>query len=210
MILWSGDPPPATCSVLVTFVTVVTLLRSILRWSLGYYIGAETRDMATSSICLPEPLEDRDAKSRFRRFDVCASARHWVERSQETDATADTSERPRLGYIESLGEDDNASYDALKKAILGRLNPDTDEDRLAAREQLPRRQFREGSKALMNWLEILRRCWTDHRPGCLQTFVTRSWGSTWWIPFRRTLPYSWNYSPRGHTLKLLQRPEKSF
>jgi len=65
VILWSGDPPPATCSVPVTFVTIVTLLRSILRWSLGYYIGAETWDMATSSICLPEPQEDGDAKSWF-------------------------------------------------------------------------------------------------------------------------------------------------
>ena len=36
----------------------------------------------------------------------------------------------------------------MKKAILGRLNPDTDEDRLAAREQLTRRQFREGSESI--------------------------------------------------------------
>jgi len=47
-----------------------------------------------------------------------------------------------------LGEADNASYDSLKKAIVGRLNPDTDEDRLAAREQLTRRRFREGSESI--------------------------------------------------------------
>ena len=47
-----------------------------------------------------------------------------------------------------LGEADNASYDSLKKAIVGRLNPDTDEDRLVACEQLTRRRFREESESI--------------------------------------------------------------
>ena len=49
---------------------------------------------------------------------------------------------------ESLGETDNASYDALKKAIISRLNPDTDEDRLAARKQLTHRRLLEGIESL--------------------------------------------------------------
>ena len=40
------------------------------------------------------------------------------------------------------------SYDALKKAIVSRLNPDTDQDRLATREQLTRRHFQEGSESI--------------------------------------------------------------
>ena len=42
------------------------------------YIGAETRDkMAVSSICLPEPLQYDDARSWFRRFELCAAANEW-------------------------------------------------------------------------------------------------------------------------------------
>ena len=46
---------------------------------------------------------------------------------------------------ESLGE---GPYDTLKRAIISRLNPDTDEDRLAACEQLIRRRFREGCESI--------------------------------------------------------------
>ena len=42
---------------------------------------------------------------------------------------------------ELLGETENESYNALKGAIISKLNPDTDEDCLAAREQLTRRRF---------------------------------------------------------------------
>ena len=116
-----------------------SLVIGLLHWSRnpGY----------TSSICLPESLEDGDAKSWFRRFDVCASANEWNAAKKLTQLP--TLLRGRAWAIyESLGEDDNASYAALKKAILGRLNPDTDEDRLAACEHLTRRQFREGSESI--------------------------------------------------------------
>ena len=104
--------------------------------------------MATgTTICLPEPLEDGNAKSWFRRFDVCAAANEW-------DAAKKLVRLPTLlrgrtwAIYESLGETDNASYEALKKAIISRLNPDTDEDRLAAREQLTHRRLREGIESL--------------------------------------------------------------
>ena len=40
------------------------------------------------------------------------------------------------------------SYDHLKAALLRRLSPDTEEDRLAAREQLSRRRFRTERESL--------------------------------------------------------------
>ena len=48
----------------------------------------------------------------------------------------------------SFRENDNASYDALKKGIISRPNPDTDEDCLAARKQLTHRCLREGIESL--------------------------------------------------------------
>ena len=112
------------------------------------YSGTKTQDMAAgNTICLPEPLEDEDAKSWFRRFDVWAAA-------NECNTAKKLVRLPTLlrgrswGIYESLGEADNESYDALKGAIISRLNPDTDEDRLAAREQLTRRRYREGSESI--------------------------------------------------------------
>ena len=52
--------------------TILTVRKVV---PLSCYSGAETWDMAAgNTICLPEPLEDGDAKSWFRRFDVCATA----------------------------------------------------------------------------------------------------------------------------------------
>ena len=102
---------------------------------------------AGNAICLPEPLEDGDAKSWFRRFDVCAAANEW--NAAKKLVRLPTLLRGRAWAIyESLGEADNESYDALKGAIISRLNPDTDEDRLAAREQLTRRRYREGGERI--------------------------------------------------------------
>jgi len=49
---------------------------------------------------------------------------------------------------ESLSDKDKDSYAKLKKAILDRLNPDSDEHRLAAREQLCQRRLREGIESI--------------------------------------------------------------
>ena len=46
----------------------------------------------------------------------------------------------------SLGEEETDSYDHLKAALLKRLSPDMEEDRLTAREQLSRRKLREGGE----------------------------------------------------------------
>ena len=104
--------------------------------------------MATgTAICLPEPLEDGDAKAWFRRFDVCAAANDW--NAAKKRVRVPTLLRGRAWAIyESLGESDCESYNTLKRAIISRLNPDTDEDRLAAREQLTRRRFREGGESI--------------------------------------------------------------
>ena len=100
-----------------------------------------------NTICLPEPLEDGDAKAWFRRFDVCAAANDW--NAAKKLVRLPTLLRGRAWAIyESLGENDNESYNVLKGAIISRLNPDTDEDRLAARKQLTRRRFREGGESI--------------------------------------------------------------
>ena len=63
---------------------------------------------AGNAICLPEPLEDGDAKSWFRRFDVCATANEW--NAAKKLVRLPTLLRGRAWAIyESLGEADNES-----------------------------------------------------------------------------------------------------
>ena len=49
---------------------------------------------------------------------------------------------------ESLRDADKETYAKLKKAILNRLDPDTDEHWLAARDQLSHRRLREGVESI--------------------------------------------------------------
>ena len=71
---------------------------------------------AGNTICLPEPLEDGDAKSWFRRFDVCAAANEWNAAKKLVRLPTLFRGRAWATY-ESLGEADNEDYDALKGAV---------------------------------------------------------------------------------------------
>ena len=73
---------------------------------------------------------------------MCAAANEW--NAAKKLVRLPTLLRGRAWAIyESLGENNNESYNALKGTIISRLNPDIDEDRFAACEQLTRRRFRE-------------------------------------------------------------------
>ena len=72
--------------------------------------------------------------------------------------------RQAWAIYESLGENDNESY-TLKGTIISRLNPDTDEDRLAAREQLTRRHFREGGESIDELARDIEKLLDQSSPG---------------------------------------------
>ena len=100
--------------------------------------------MASSvGLALPEPLQDKDAKSWFKRYEVCAAANEWNAEKQLLRLP--TLLRGRAWAIfDALPDGDKGSYNDLKKALLERLSPDTDEDRLSARDELARRRLRDG------------------------------------------------------------------
>ena len=66
---------------------------------------------------------------------------------------------------ESLSDDDKETYKKLKKAILERLHPDTDENRLAAREQLSQRRFHEGAESIDELARDLEKLLDQASPG---------------------------------------------
>ena len=98
-------------------------------------------------IALPEPLHEDDAKSWFRRFEVCAAANEWDDPRKLLRLP--TLLRGRAWAIfDALSDEEKDTYTHLKEALLRSLNPDTEEDRLSAREELARRRFREGQESV--------------------------------------------------------------
>ena len=89
----------------------------------------------------------------------------------------------------------------------GRLNPETDENHMVAREQLMLRPFR-GLKVLTNLLEISRACWTNLLQASPRRYTRLNYGSTLWIPYQRRMYSSSRYHQRTHMQKPFQRLEE--
>ena len=66
---------------------------------------------------------------------------------------------------DALGEGDTDTYDHLKDALLQRLSPDTEEDRLAAREWLSRRKLQEGRESIDEVARDLEKLLDKSSPG---------------------------------------------
>ena len=104
--------------------------------------------MATGGgLALPEHLQDEDARSWFKRFEVCAAANSWDDAKKLLRLPTLLKGRA-WAIFDSLGEDSTDTYAHLKNALLQRLNPDTEEDRLAARELLSKRKLQEGRESI--------------------------------------------------------------
>ena len=121
--------------------------------------------MATGvGLALPEPLHDEDSRSWFKRFEVCATANGWDEAKKLLRLP--TLLRGRAWAVfDSLGEANTDSYEHLKASLLRRLSPDTEEDRLAARERLSVRKFRDGAESIDELARELERLLDRASPG---------------------------------------------
>ena len=98
-------------------------------------------------ISLPEALHGEEAKSWFRRFEVCAAANEW-DGAKKLKRVPTLLKGRAWAVYEALTDEETDTYDHLKAAILGQLSPDTDEERLRARDEMARRRFREGSESV--------------------------------------------------------------
>ena len=98
-------------------------------------------------ISLPEALHGEEAKSWFRRFEACAAANEWGDDKKLKRVPTLLKGRAWAVY-EALTDAETDTYDHLKTAIIGQLSPDTDEERLRARDELARRRLREGTESV--------------------------------------------------------------
>ena len=100
-----------------------------------------------SSIALPEPFCGENAKSWFQRFEVCAAANEWDD-PRKLLRLPTLLRGPAWAIFSALSDEEKDTYANLKQALLGSLSPDTEEDRLCAREELAHRRFREGQESV--------------------------------------------------------------
>ena len=104
--------------------------------------------MATGSgLALPEHLQDEDARSWFKRFEVCAAVNGW-DNMKKLLCLPMLLRGCTWAVYDSLGEESMDTYTHLKSALLQCLCPDTEEDCLAASEQLPKRKLQEGRESI--------------------------------------------------------------
>lgn len=121
--------------------------------------------MATGDkLCLPEYLDDGDARSWFKRYELCAAANEW-NNARKLLRLPTLFKGRAWAIFESLGDDDKDTYVHLKRAMTEKLNPDTDENRLVARVQLRIRRFREGCESLDELTRDLERLLDKSSPG---------------------------------------------
>jgi len=98
-------------------------------------------------LALPEALQDRDAKSWFKRFEVCAVANEWDD-DKKLKRLPTLLKGRAWAIFDSLPDTSTDTYAHLKEALLSKLSPDTEEDRQCARDELGRRKLREGQESV--------------------------------------------------------------
>ena len=107
-------------------------------------------------ISLPEVLHGEDARSWFKRFEVCAAANEWGDEKKLRRVPTLLKGRAWAVY-EALTDAETDTYAHLKAALLEQLSPDTDEERLRARDELARRRFKEDLESVDELVRDLER-----------------------------------------------------
>ena len=115
-------------------------------------------------LALPEPLQDEGARSWFKRFEVCAAANEWDDRKKLLRLPTLLKGRA-WAVFDALPDSQTDTYEHLKEALMNRLSPDTDEDRLSAREALSRRRLREDRESIDELARDLERLLDKASPG---------------------------------------------
>ena len=111
--------------------------------------------MASGGIVAPpEPLHGDDAKSWFKRFEVCAAANEWDD-SRKLLTLPTLLKGQAWAVFDALSDEEKDTYTQLKEALLRTLSPDTEEDRLSTRE--PSYRGRQTQRLHTNASEKVRR-----------------------------------------------------
>ena len=102
---------------------------------------------ASGRLALPEPPQDGDSHSRFKQYEVCATANGW-DAAKKLQCLPTLLRGRAWAIYDSLPEVTLDTYDHLKTALHECLNPNTEEDQLAAHEQLVRRKLRVEAESI--------------------------------------------------------------
>ena len=94
------------------------------------------------AISLPEMLRGEDARSWFKRFEVCTAANEWGDEKKLTQVPTLLKGHAWAVY-KALMKAETDTYAHLKVALLAQLSLDMDEETLGARDELARRRLRK-------------------------------------------------------------------
>ena len=126
--------------------------------------GTETLNGSSTGLALPEVLQDGDAKSWFKRSEVCAAANEWDNGKKFKHLP--TLLRGRAWAIfDALPDTSTDTYEHLKEALLSRLSLDTEEDRQNARESLSGRKLCDNQESVDELTRDLERLHDKASPG---------------------------------------------
>ena len=121
--------------------------------------------MASSTgLALPKVLQDSDAKSWFKRFEVCAATNEW-DNGKKLKCLSTLLRGRAWAIFDALPDMSTDTYKHLKEALLSELSPDTEEDRQSARESLSRRKLRENQESVDELARDLERLLDKASPG---------------------------------------------
>ena len=126
--------------------------------------GTRKKMASGIGLALPEALQDRDARSWFKRFKVCAVANEWNDEKKLKRLPTLLKGRA-WAIFDSLPDTCTDTYAHLKEALLSRLSPDTEEDRQSARDELGRRKLRENQESIDELARDIEKLFDSASPG---------------------------------------------
>ena len=131
-------------------------------------------------LVLPEPLQDSDVRSWFKRFEIFIDTNEWNDEKKFLKLPTLLCGQAWAIFSAFSGEQ-TQMYPNLKKTILERLSPDKDENRLTTQDELFKRQLgnwesvdelARGIKKLLEWGLARPSCWGKGDGTVLSSYVS--------------------------------------
>ena len=121
--------------------------------------------MATEDrVCLPEHLNNGDVRTWLKRHELRTAANKWNQAKKLLQLST-LFKGQAWAIFESLGKNEKGYVCAPQGAMTEKLNPDTNENHMAAHKQLMLRQFREECESVDELARDLERLLDKSSPG---------------------------------------------
>ena len=143
----------------------------------------------STGLALPKVLQDSDAKSWFKTFEVCAAANEW-DNGKKLKCLPTLLRGRAWAIFDALPDTSTDTYEHLKEALLSGLSPDTEEDRQSAHESLSRRKLRENQESVDELARDLERLLDKRLLVSQRSIEVQSCATTFSMPCQKKLLFN--------------------